>query len=229
MLVKKDAHQRKNITKWPTWLALKVFRKQKWLYIIYYLLIIFYTWLVFIPLYVSIPADNTPPTILSCPLDIALQKVNHAPLKVTWEAPSATDLFGNVTLMSQSHSPGDEFDVGIHNVTYAFTDDSGNVAYCVFGISVVEGNSWVFISICHTCTNTLNSNFYIMNTCNCLNWSNRIIWAYNFSKMHFRLLNTKGLFFPLQDELANVSIVNTFFKKFKQFSNMRYNVRTEKN
>ena len=43
--------------------------------------------------------------------------------------------------MSQSHSPGDEFEVGMHNVTYEFADDNDNVAYCVFKISVVEGNS----------------------------------------------------------------------------------------
>ena len=86
----------------------------------------------------SIPVDNTPPIITSCPLDVALQKADHATMTVTWETPSATDLSGYVTIMSQSHSPGDEFDVGMHNVTYAFGDDSGNVAYCAFKISVVE-------------------------------------------------------------------------------------------
>ena len=92
----------------------------------------------FTQLNISIPVDNTPPIITSCPLDIALQKANYSTLKVTWKAPSATDLSGYVTLMSQSHSPGDEFDVGMHNVTYAFADDSGNVGYCRFKISVVE-------------------------------------------------------------------------------------------
>ena len=82
--------------------------------------------------------DNTPPTITSCPLDVALQKVDQATLTITWETPTAIDISGYVTLMSQSHSPGDEFDVGRHNVTYAFADDSGNVAYCNFKISVVE-------------------------------------------------------------------------------------------
>ena len=86
----------------------------------------------------SIPVDSTPPVVTSCPLDIALQKVNHATLKVMWEPPSATDLSGYVTLISQNHLPGDEFDFGMHNVTYAFADDSGNIAYCLFRISVVE-------------------------------------------------------------------------------------------
>ena len=86
----------------------------------------------------SFPVDNTPPTITSCPLDVTLQKQDQSTLTITWETPTATDLSGYVTLMSQSHSPGDEFDVGIYNVTYAFADDSGNVAYCSFKLSVVE-------------------------------------------------------------------------------------------
>ena len=89
---------------------------------------------------ISIPVDNTPPSITCCPLDFAVNKVNHATLTVNWEEPSATDISGYVTV-SKSHSPGDEFDVGMHNVTYEFADDDGNVAYCLFKISVVEGVS----------------------------------------------------------------------------------------
>lgn len=58
---------------------------------------------------------------------------------VFWEEPMATDLSGEVTLVSRSHAPGSFFIVGVTTVTYVFADPSGNEYECSFNITVVTG------------------------------------------------------------------------------------------
>ncbi len=58
---------------------------------------------------------------------------------VTWEEPTATDNSGVVALSERSHAPGSFFIVGTTDVTYTFTDVSGNQAQCTFTVTVVEG------------------------------------------------------------------------------------------
>ncbi len=58
---------------------------------------------------------------------------------VTWEELTATDNSGVVALSECSHAPGSFFIVGSTDVTYTFTDGSGNQAQCTFTVTVVEG------------------------------------------------------------------------------------------
>ena len=57
---------------------------------------------------------------------------------LTWTEPTATDNSGMTPTVTQSHQPGDSFNVGTTTVTYTFTDMAGNQAQCVF--TVIVGN-----------------------------------------------------------------------------------------
>ena len=86
--------------------------------------------------------DTTPPTIHSCPSDIVTTvEVGTPNTHVSWNAPSATDLSGNVSIILQSHFPGDSFAAGKTTVTYVFADYSGNTDTCAFNVGVNEGKS----------------------------------------------------------------------------------------
>ena len=60
-------------------------------------------------------------------------------LTVSWAEPTATDNSGSVSLSSRSHAPGSFFNTGSTQVTYVFTDPSGNSAVCTFLVAVNEG------------------------------------------------------------------------------------------
>ena len=53
----------------------------------------------------------------------------------TWTEPTATDNSGVAPTVTQSHQPGESFNVGTTEVTYTFTDMAGNEAMCLFTIS----------------------------------------------------------------------------------------------
>ncbi|XP_072021512.1 hyalin-like [Amphiura filiformis] len=91
--------------------------------------------------------DTIPPTIKSCPSDIDLEvEPGTSRASVSWIAPSASDVSGNVSLVSQSHHPGDTFPTGRTEVVYSFTDGSNNEAFCSFHVNVREGNnSFIFM------------------------------------------------------------------------------------
>ena len=57
-------------------------------------------------------------------------------MSVPWTEPTATDNSGMVPTVTQSHQPGDSFNVGTTTVTYTFTDLAGNQAQCSFTIIV---------------------------------------------------------------------------------------------
>ena len=57
---------------------------------------------------------------------------------VSWTEPTATDNSGMTPTVTQTHQPGDSFNVGTTTVTYTFTDMTGNQAMCTF--DVVIGN-----------------------------------------------------------------------------------------
>ncbi len=57
----------------------------------------------------------------------------------TWTEPTATDNSGVVTLTGRTHAPGSTFNLGVTQVTYTFTDGSGNSATCTFNVIVVSG------------------------------------------------------------------------------------------
>ena len=72
-------------------------------------------------------------------------------MTVTWTEPTATDNSGMTSTVTQSHQPGDSFNVGTTTVTYTFTDMAGNQAQCSF--SVTLGNYILRIIInCSRCS-----------------------------------------------------------------------------
>ncbi|XP_071505195.1 hyalin-like [Diadema antillarum] len=87
--------------------------------------------------------DTTPPVIDGCPSNIAIEAVNGASdVSVTWIEPTATDDSGSVSL-TQTAIPGDIFPLGSTEVTYTFSDPSGNSATCSFSVvvSVASGDT----------------------------------------------------------------------------------------
>ena len=81
-----------------------------------------------------------PPQVLNCPQDIEdSNEVGHMSQQVFWTEPHASDLSGNVSLVSQSHTSGDFFGFGKTEVTYTFSDETGNLAVCKFQISLTPG------------------------------------------------------------------------------------------
>ena len=84
--------------------------------------------------------DTTPPIIQSCPSDIDKDiELSSSDTPVFWNPPIASDLSGNVSLVSQSHSPGQRFSAGRTSVLYRFADGRGNEATCTFTIVIKEG------------------------------------------------------------------------------------------
>ena len=91
--------------------------------------------------------DTTQPVIHGCPTDITNDmEFGTSSAPVYWIPPTATDVSGHVSLVSQSSCPGDAFTVGITTVSYIFGDQSGNNASCVFNITMKEGKLFVSLS-----------------------------------------------------------------------------------
>ncbi|XP_072046098.1 hyalin-like [Amphiura filiformis] len=83
--------------------------------------------------------DSIPPTIHDCPSDIVKEiEVGTSNASVFWIPPTATDVSGNATLVSQSHHPGDTFAATDTSVFYIFVDGSGNENSCSFDIGFNE-------------------------------------------------------------------------------------------
>ena len=83
--------------------------------------------------------DTTPP-VVSCPADITVTVELGTPsVAVNFPDATATDNSGVVFLESRTSDPGDEFLIGPNDVTYTFTDASGNSASCTFTITVTTG------------------------------------------------------------------------------------------
>ncbi|XP_041454248.1 mucin-17-like isoform X7 [Lytechinus variegatus] len=86
---------------------------------------------------VSATTDNVDPVISGCPdnINIAIP-IGSTGVAVTWTEPTATDNSGIVPTSTSTSSPGDTFNVGTTQVSYTFTDGSGNNAFCIFTVSV---------------------------------------------------------------------------------------------
>ena len=57
-------------------------------------------------------------------------------MNVPWTEPIANDNSGMTPTVTQSHQPGDSFPVGTTQVTYTFTDLTGNQAFCSFSVTI---------------------------------------------------------------------------------------------
>ncbi|XP_033118182.1 hyalin-like [Anneissia japonica] len=82
--------------------------------------------------------DNADP-VVNCPADIEVcAQTGSIVAPVTWEPINATDnCCGNVNITS-NYTSGDQFEIGVHVVTYTATDCSENSAHCSFTIVVFD-------------------------------------------------------------------------------------------
>ena len=55
---------------------------------------------------------------------------------VIWTEPTATDNSGMTPNVLQTHLPGFMFPVGTTHITYTFLDAPGNVATCLFTVTI---------------------------------------------------------------------------------------------
>ncbi|XP_071819452.1 uncharacterized protein [Apostichopus japonicus] len=86
--------------------------------------------------------DNIDPVISNCPQDVVVTaNTGASSAPAFWNAPTAMDASGMVTLHSVSASPGDSFPLGSTPVTYIFSDAFGNTAECSFNVIVNAGGS----------------------------------------------------------------------------------------
>ena len=84
-----------------------------------------------------ISVDTTPP-VVSCVNDIIqVVELGTAGSQVFFTEPSATDISGQVSLLSRTNGPGETYPVGVTTVTYIFVDGAGNVADpCTFTVTI---------------------------------------------------------------------------------------------
>ncbi|XP_038049695.1 uncharacterized protein LOC119723206 [Patiria miniata] len=89
--------------------------------------------------------DGNPPVFTSCPTGTINKTIDSTEIswtlptlsvRVTWDEPSAEDDDGVAPMVESSHSSGDEFPVGITDVTYNATDMAGNTKICSFSVAV---------------------------------------------------------------------------------------------
>ncbi|XP_033626668.1 uncharacterized protein LOC117289582 isoform X34 [Asterias rubens] len=85
--------------------------------------------------------DNLPPVVNNCPVQGVVQTAPQGTTSavVTWNEPSATDNSGGFVQRSSNRSPGQNFPLGVTEITYTFTDPSGNQAFCRFTVTVTSG------------------------------------------------------------------------------------------
>ena len=89
-----------------------------------------------------------PPVISRCPSDInQLALAGSTTSRVQWIEPTASDNSGMTPTSTRSHTPGSSFPIGSTQVTYAFTDESGNQALCSFTV-VISGKNDNLNNIC---------------------------------------------------------------------------------
>ncbi|XP_072016323.1 uncharacterized protein [Amphiura filiformis] len=85
-----------------------------------------------------IEVDEVPPVINCINNIFETVEIGLPGTTVSWDEPTATDNSEVVNLASRSRSPGSFFPVGSTDVTYSFTDGSGNSAECTFTVILNE-------------------------------------------------------------------------------------------
>lgn len=77
-------------------------------------------------------------TILNCPeLITVVNYLNSSEVAVQWDEPSASSANPPVTLVTQTHQPGDNFTRDSQStVTYVYEDSAGVAAKCEFVVKV---------------------------------------------------------------------------------------------
>ncbi len=103
--------------------------------------------------YIDSP-DTTPPVVTGCPQDITRQlSTGQTSIAVSWTVPTATDdrTPTHQITVTASHQPNQLFSVGTTSVNYIFTDQSGNIATCIFNINIQGMYLFRAIHLFHRC------------------------------------------------------------------------------
>ena len=80
--------------------------------------------------------DDQPPVITSCPQSMLFTVQLGTPCQiVSWPEPTATDDSGVTPSVVATHTSGFCFNIGVTDVSYVFTDSSGNEAICSFTVT----------------------------------------------------------------------------------------------
>ena len=105
--------------------------------------------------------DTNPPVISGCPQS-ATYTVPLGTLGTIarWTEPTAIDDSGVVPTSIQSHQSGDNFMVGVTQVTYIFSDQANNQATCEFTITGKYVTT-IQASCCVPCKNLQKASFAI--------------------------------------------------------------------
>jgi gliding motility-associated-like protein len=99
--------------------------------------------------------DNTNPVITGCPSNITVSANSSCTATATWTIPQATDNC-SVTLTT-THSPGSSFALGTTQVRYTATDGAGNLATCIFNVTVLDNTNPVITGCPSNITLSANS------------------------------------------------------------------------
>ena len=89
----------------------------------------------------TVGGDTTPPVISGCPNQgvTAIAPQGSSSASASWTEPTATDNSGGAVTRLSNRSPGQSFSLGNTQITYTFTDPSGNQAFCRFTVTVSTG------------------------------------------------------------------------------------------
>ncbi len=84
--------------------------------------------------------DVEPPVITGCPTTTVQVQVGPTDTSGigSWGSIEAVDNSGIPPTLTQTHRPGDRFQLGPTQVIYTFTDGSGNSATCRFTVNVIR-------------------------------------------------------------------------------------------
>lgn len=88
-------------------------------------------------------ADDRSPVVMNCPDDItATYPLGAETAAANWIEPTATDDSGVAFIQSRSSYPGNALHLWTsrHEIIYAFSDATGNLAYCTFYITFEPGS-----------------------------------------------------------------------------------------
>ncbi|XP_077999220.1 hyalin-like [Glandiceps talaboti] len=81
--------------------------------------------------------DTEMPVIHNCNDNLTeILRPEESTAVVSWTEPNATDNFGGRLAASVNQRPPATLSIGIHTISYTFTDNSGNTAQCVFTVEV---------------------------------------------------------------------------------------------
>lgn len=88
---------------------------------------------------VQVVEDTEPPVFTFCPPDITLYTGNEFSVLGLWPEPIVTDNC-DPSIIAKTKTPcKSKLAPGIHQIVYKAVDPSGNVAYCHFNVTVIQG------------------------------------------------------------------------------------------